>query len=126
MHNKTRLSITILTLLSVAASPLLSPLAFAEAPPNASPMAQAQPLTATPTAGLVLQQLSAGSYTYMHVRFTSPPSSLPSEAWIAVVGTGFPPDTSIEVTPFASRTDFFSPRLDRTFSTLIFASATAL
>ena len=64
--------------------------------------------------GVVEERLEAGSYAYLAVRDGD------AVRWVATMGEGRPPGTRIVVKSMGTRTDFFSRRLDRTFSELVF------
>ena len=64
--------------------------------------------------GVVEERLAAGSYTYLAVRVGE------TQHWVATMGPGREPGERVKVRSMGTRTDFFSRRLDRTFSELVF------
>jgi len=87
--------------------------------PQSSPAIPLADMTPPPAGderfeGVVEQRLEAGAYAYLAVR------SGDALRWVATMGEGRPPGTRVVVKSMGTRTDFFSRRLDRTFSELVF------
>jgi len=66
--------------------------------------------------GVVDERLVAGGYTYLAVNDGA------SQRWVAVMGPGEPAGTAVVVHAFGTKQNFHSPRLDRDFDELVFAS----
>ncbi len=66
-------------------------------------------------AGEVRQALRAGTYTYLEVRDRDGQSR-----WVVTMKRGFRVGSRVEVKNMGTRSDFYSPRLGRTFDELVF------
>jgi hypothetical protein len=69
-----------------------------------------------PLEGRVAERLAAGSYTYLAL-------AVPGRAeprWVVTLGAGEPRGTQVKVRSFGQRSDFYSRRLQRSFSELVF------
>jgi hypothetical protein len=71
---------------------------------------------ATALVGRVEQRLLAGSYAYHAVQLERDGST----QWAVTLGKGVPEGTRVSVRSFGRRSEFHSPRLERTFSNLVF------
>lgn len=89
----------------------------AVAPLSANPLATLSPPSNASFAAIVDERLEAGSYTYMAVR-----TSDQRTRWIVTMGPGEAAGRSVRVKSMGERAEFHSPRLDRTFSPLTFAT----
>lgn len=94
----------------VAVTPVTGPA------PTANPFAALAPADTSPWSGVVQERLAAGSYSYLAVREGD------ALRWVAVMGPGQPPGTAVAVHALGMRKDFHSPRLDRDFDELVFAT----
>lgn len=66
--------------------------------------------------GVVDERLAAGGYSYLAVNDGT------TQRWVAVMGPGEPAGTAVVVHAFGTKQSFHSPRLDRDFDELVFAS----
>lgn len=84
--------------------------------PAVSPLGQLEPPTATTreVAGVVAERLAAGTYSYLRVEAEG------RSTWIATTGPGAALGQRVRVQSMGTRTDFYSPRLQRHFDELVF------
>src|SRR3954465_9053320 len=74
-----------------------------------------------PIEGLVEQRLAVGSYTYLALRTRSE-----QPLWAVTMGSGAPPGARVKVRIMGHSEQFYSRRLDRTFSPLVFGIVSQL
>lgn len=74
-----------------------------------------------PIEGRVEQRLDAGGYTYLALRTTDD-----EPVWAVTMGNGAPPGTRVKVRSMGHSENFYSRRLDRTFSLLVFGIVSRL
>lgn len=74
-----------------------------------------------PIEGRIEQRLDAGSYTYLALR-----TSAEEPLWAVTMGRGAPPGTRVRVRSMGHSENFYSRRLDRTFSVLVFGIVSRL
>ncbi|WP_146157538.1 TOBE domain-containing protein [Enhygromyxa salina] len=91
------------------------------APAHPEKTASGPPLGLEPAAtatleGEVAEVLSAGSYTYFQLRTDA------QDRWIVIMGAGPEPGARVRVSVMGERAGFYSPRLDRHFASLSFAT----
>ena len=74
-----------------------------------------------PIEGRVEQRLAAGGYTYLALR-----TRAEEPLWAVTMGSGAPPGTRVRVRSMGHSENFYSRRLDRTFSLLVFGIVSRL
>ena len=77
----------------------------------------AGPALAVERTGVVVDTMTKGIYTYIEVKTAS------GQYWAAVPKMKVKKGDKVDVAPGSEMRDFYSPSLDKTFSTIIFASS---
>jgi hypothetical protein len=110
---------------SVAAEALPPAQPPAVAVSTGMPLSELQPPRSAEWTGIVETTLPAGSYTYLSVREVDVTGDA-ALRWVVTPGPGVHAGSTVTIHSWGVRKDFYSRRLDRTFSELEFASVSPL